>query len=198
MGGLNSGPHRSARLKADRAAKFDAMAYAQAMPAATLRDGAKVCLSFQPWPDLPPVTASTELAEVRCGFGGRRWLLACPCCGRRARVLYGGRPETNARQRIACRACQRVRYPSQFESPERRWRRQLAKLEARLGGDPRKMQPPKGLARRTWNRLAARHQHYREKIAARRRDVLQGAMRGKLWPTEPHELQRLRERFGAT
>lgn len=194
MGGLNSGPHRSARLREDRARKFDVIAMAREAAPTTLRDGARWHLSYSRGDGLSPITAIAELVEYRPRFGGRRWLFACPRCPRRARVLYGGRPSTNSPQRIACRQCQGIRYASQFESPERHYRRQLAKIEARLGGDPRKLEPPK--RRKTWDRLAARHQVYRDKIISRRRDVLRGAMRGKLWPVDPQETRALNERYG--
>jgi hypothetical protein len=58
----------------------------------------------------------------------------------------------------------RIAWPSALERPTRRWRRQLRKIEQKLGGNPRKIEPPKGNARRTFDQLAERHAAYRAKL----------------------------------
>jgi hypothetical protein len=72
----------------------------------------------------------------------------------------------------------------------------MEKLERRLGGDPRKVTPPKGLARCTFDRLASKHEAYRQKAIARRQAKLQLKMRNQLWPTDAAGLRALREAHG--
>jgi len=55
---------------------------------------------------------------------------------------------------------------SNYEGTTRRWQRQIAKIEKRLGGDPRGLVSPKGNARRTFDRLAQRNARYVAKITA--------------------------------
>jgi len=63
---------------------------------------------------IPIVTTATNLG------GGRRHSFACPSCGRRCRILYGG-------SHFRCRMCRGARYESQyqhaaFNTCDRRWR----------------------------------------------------------------------------
>ena len=60
----------------------------------------------------------------------------------------------------------------------------MDKIEHQLGGDPQKIEPPRGLARRTFDRLAARHETYRQKMIAHREARFQTKMRSRLWPTD--------------
>jgi len=89
-----------------------------------------------------------------CRFGGARHLFQCPGCYRQALVLYfrGGR--------FNCRACVRVAYASQNERPIDRARRRAQKIRHRLGADPSFDDPiperPKGMWRRTYERMVAR------------------------------------------
>ena len=66
----------------------------------------------------------------------------------------------------------------------------------RLGGDPRKLTPPKGLARRTFDRLAQRHAYYLAKLTAKAQERLRRKLLNRPWPTDPAELRALREAFG--
>jgi hypothetical protein len=85
-----------------------------------------------------------RLEQVRCHFGGWRQWFNCPCCGRRAALLY------LRWERFACRACQRVAYASQSEDElGRLWRKQ-SRLEARLGDHWTR---PKGMRHQTFARL---------------------------------------------
>jgi len=72
----------------------------------------------------------------------------------------------------------------------------MAKLERRLGGDPRKLIPPKGLARRTFDRLAVRHAAYRAKVVAHRQCKLERRMRKQRLPTDAAGWRALRETHG--
>src|SRR4029453_15964735 len=91
-------------------------------------------------------------------FGGVRHWFACPSCGRRCRIVYGG-------LHFRCRVCRHARYESQYEHPalrvgSRRWRIRQ-KLQEREGprwrwglddGFPPK--PPR-MHSRTYRRLQA-------------------------------------------
>jgi hypothetical protein len=60
-------------------------------------------------------------------FGGERLWFACPECGRRCAVLYGGR-------RFLCRCCVGLPYTSQSEAAPDRLRRRARVIRERLGG----------------------------------------------------------------
>lgn len=62
----------------------------------------------------------------RAGFGGRRRWLQCLRCGRRCRVVYGGRY-------FRCRLCQGLRYQSQREPDFDRAIEQANRIRERLG-----------------------------------------------------------------
>jgi hypothetical protein len=79
-----------------------------------------------------------------------------------------------------------------MESLERRWLRGMRQIERRLGGDPRKLIPPKGMVRRTFDRLAQKHEGYRQKVIARREEILRNKTRSRLLPTDPAELRAMR------
>src|SRR5215510_14371459 len=148
MGGLNSGPHRSSRLHENAVHRFDVLELQDQAKAENWPDGTRRTLSFPAPHTGTIISARIRLTFIAEPFGGRRIWFSCPECPRRVRFLFGGRSHLNKAQRIACRRCMRLRYASECEGPERRWRRQMAKLEQRLGGDPRKLTPPQGLARR--------------------------------------------------
>jgi hypothetical protein len=59
-------------------------------------------------------------------FGGRRQWLKCLSCGRRCRVIYGGRY-------FRCHLCQGLRYQSQSEPDYDRALEQANRIRARLG-----------------------------------------------------------------
>jgi hypothetical protein len=92
-------------------------------------------------------------------FGGRRHWFACPSCGRRCRLLYGG-------ARFRCRRCRRAGYESQYQSrlltiTDIRWRlRQRleergSKVAGLLGLDDGFPEKPPRMHWRTYRRLEA-------------------------------------------
>jgi hypothetical protein len=101
------------------------------------------------------VEERVPLVRTAQPFGGERLWFACPGCGRRCAVLYGGR-------RFRCRLCVGAPYGSQHEAPHERLLRRLQAIRARLGGNeyasldmpfpPR----PKRMRRATYRRLRAR------------------------------------------
>jgi len=73
-----------------------------------------------------PVDKHIWLTSTACNYGGMRWWYSCPCCQRRAAVLYimGGA--------LRCAKCGRVSYASQRgDAMDRAWIKQR-KLEAKL------------------------------------------------------------------
>ena len=92
------------------------------------------------------ITCRVELTQTPCTLGGcRRWFV-CPDCRRLCLVLFG----ISRRGNFACRACQRLAYASEAESPvDRCWRAQR-KLEARLTENGHR---PKGMRRKTFERI---------------------------------------------
>lgn len=93
-----------------------------------------------------PVDEPLRLSWTPCTFGGARPWLHCPCCGRRAAVLY------LRSWRFVCRACGDIAYSVQSEDAVgRAWRRQ-GRLEARLGPH---WSRPRGMHRTTYARLLA-------------------------------------------
>ena len=97
---------------------------------------------------------------TECHLGGRRpWFICSVCsngryCGRRAALLY------IAGERFACRRCYGLVYASQQETPMHRGIRQARKIRMKLGGSANLCEPfpekPKGMHRRTYQRLQAR------------------------------------------
>lgn len=83
-------------------------------------------------------------------FGGlRRWLI-CPSCGRRVRVIYGGRY-------FRCRQCHGATYESQYEAIYLRGLNRTQRIRQKLGGEAGLMYPfpdkPAGMHWRTYRRL---------------------------------------------
>ena len=95
-----------------------------------------------------------------CNLGGQRPWFVCPVysdgryCGRRAAILYG------AGELFGCRRCLGLYYASQQETPLHRALGQARKIRMRLGGSADLLEPfpekPKGMHRRTFQRLRAR------------------------------------------
>lgn len=95
------------------------------------------------------ITCRVDLAQTPCTLGGCRSWFVCPDCGRLCLVLFG----VSRRGNFACRACQRLAYASEAESPiDRCWRAQR-KLEAKLTGAGKR---PKGMHRKTFQRINER------------------------------------------
>ena len=104
--------------------------------------------------DWQDVRAVVWLDTTPCNYGGARTWWLCPCCGRRVAVLYIGRNP-------ACRHCYRLAYRCERETLDDRATRQADKLRDRLGWEPGILNgngpKPKGMHRRTFERLQARH-----------------------------------------
>lgn len=96
-----------------------------------------------------------------CRFGGERpWFLCSVAsngvyCGRRVIKLYG------AGRLFACRYCYRLAYTSQQESAHQRGLWKSQKIRMGLGGSASMLDEfpdkPKGMHRRTYDRLRRRH-----------------------------------------
>jgi hypothetical protein len=91
------------------------------------------------------------LVETEAGFGGRRKWFLCASCGRRARILYGGRL-------YRCRICRGATYESQYEPFFHASHERIRRLKKRLGdrqADTWAPIPtrPKGMHRKTYERL---------------------------------------------
>jgi hypothetical protein len=93
-------------------------------------------------------------------FGGERLWFACPGCGRRCAVLYGGR-------RFLCRRCVAMPYASQNEAVQSRLVRRAQAIRKRVGGSeyanlsldfPPK---PKRMHWKTYSRLQAAAERFR-------------------------------------
>lgn len=98
-----------------------------------------------------------QLTTTPCNMGGERHWFICPArgCSRRVAILY-------CEGIFACRRCNRLTYPSQRETPPDRAVRRADRIRDRLnwpggileGGDWGK---PKGMHRRTYERLCKEH-----------------------------------------
>lgn len=125
----------------------------------------------EPW---QPVNYSIYLNWTECHLGGERPWFLCPVegCGRRVAILYGG-------EIFACRKCQQLAYGSQRESEIDRATRRADKIRERLQWTPGILNGdegrPKGMHRRTFNRLVAKHDHYVGVAMAGMRPLLEKA-----------------------
>jgi len=86
-----------------------------------------------------------EVCQTMCNFGGLRNWFRCPSCDRRCEVLY------LRFNRFACRKCNRATYSSQIGGPLDRLSHKLHKHRKQIEGGR-----PKGMHRRTWDRLCER------------------------------------------
>lgn len=98
------------------------------------------------------INTFVRIEPTPCYFGGQRWWFRCPRrqCGRRVRLLYGGRY-------FLCRQCHGLNYQSQAEP---RWERLCHKAQGiriKLGGTRCLADPfpdkPKGMHWRTYSQL---------------------------------------------
>jgi hypothetical protein len=78
----------------------------------------------------------------RFSNGGHWWLLICPRCGRRAKVLR------LSESRIACWRCIGLRHGSEGLRPVRRAERRIELLRARLNDGPARLRPGRSVERR--------------------------------------------------
>ena len=93
-----------------------------------------------------PVGIHIWLTSTPCNYGRVRWWFSCPCCNRRAAVLF------IMDDTLRCAKCGRVSYSSQRgDAMDRAWIRQR-KLEARLIDG---WQKPKRMRWKTYERLRA-------------------------------------------
>jgi hypothetical protein len=102
------------------------------------------------------VNQRVPIAWTVCHLGGHRPWFCCTRCGRRvAKVFLGGSTF------FACRHCYGLAYESQLESVRLRRIGKARKIRMKLGGDANVLddfpQKPKGMHRRTYDRL--RHVH---------------------------------------
>ena len=104
--------------------------------------------------DWQDVHCAAYLEHTPCTYGGRRVWWLCPACGQRVAILYLGKTP-------ACRHCYRLAYRCERETLDDRATRQADKLRDRLGWEPGILNgngpKPKGMHRRTFERLQARH-----------------------------------------
>jgi hypothetical protein len=105
------------------------------------------------------VEQPTPVVWVSCRFGGQRPYFLCPgpVCGRRVSKLYG------LGIYFLCRHCYRLTYASQREDPFGRALRRANNIRMQLGGEPGLAAPfperPKGMHRRTYDRLSSEVWH---------------------------------------
>src|SRR3954468_1662186 len=113
----------------------------------------------------PEVVEPVRVSRTAQPFGGERLWFACPGCGRRCGVLYGGR-------RFHCQRSCAPPYGSQHEAPHERLLRRLQAIRARLGGNeyaslglpfPPK---PKRMRQATYRRRRAEARRYSDAMAA--------------------------------
>lgn len=110
--------------------------------------------------DGEPLEYPVRLSRTPCHFGGTRTWLHCPAagCGRRVRVLYGGRL-------FVCRQCARLAYPSTREDRTDLAARRGDRIRRRLSWSEGMFNleggRPKGMHRRTCEDLVDEHQRHR-------------------------------------
>jgi hypothetical protein len=102
MGGLNSGPHRSTRLREATARRFDVLALQAQSKAEGWQEGRKHTPAFR-----APHTGTIITTRVVLTFTDQR---------------FGGRSYISQPYSIACAKCQRISYAPSLEGKERRWR----------------------------------------------------------------------------
>ncbi|MGI9049257.1 MAG: hypothetical protein ACR2GU_07785 [Rubrobacteraceae bacterium] len=114
--------------------------------------------SCEEWKD---VRVPVPLEWTPCNFGGERpWFLCSGAgCGRRVAVLYG------PGEYFLCRHCYELSYESQRENMMYRTIHKAQDIRERLGGSANMMEPfperPKGMHRRTYERLRDEHDEAR-------------------------------------
>ena len=102
-----------------------------------------------------------HIGRTPCRFGGHRLWFVC-VCGRHVSALYSpnGRP-------WACRHCYRLTYATRQAIPRDRQLLRAQRIRHRLGGSRNMLEPfpprPKGMHRRTYERLRRVHDFADEK-----------------------------------
>lgn len=101
-------------------------------------------------PNRTNIRERIALAFTDQPFGGRRRWFVCKSCGRRCRVLIGGKY-------FRCRHCYRATYPSQYEPFRVKGLAKAETARSRVGAEPGFANPwpskPKGMHWRTYMRL---------------------------------------------
>jgi hypothetical protein len=110
--------------------------------------------------ELKSVQQRVPIRLTACHLGGQRSWFVCSVhsngryCGRRAAILYG------AGELFACRRCYGLSYASQQQTALHRGLEQARKIRIGLGGSADLLErfptKPKGMHRRTFQRLRAR------------------------------------------
>jgi hypothetical protein len=114
-------------------------------------DGLRLFYKSRSWgEDWQEMDYTVRLSRTPCHLGGSRLWFHCPArgCGRRVAKLYGGAV-------YACRHCHRLSYASQSEDRRSRAQRRAEVARAKLGWDDDWGLRPKGMHRKTFERLAA-------------------------------------------
>lgn len=83
-------------------------------------------------------------------LGGKQVWFRCPCCGRRAALVY-----LNGYQGFVCRLCTGAIYRSQTEDKEARLTRKLRRIRARIGAQGADEQSP------IWNHPKPKGMHWK-------------------------------------
>ena len=108
--------------------------------------------------DWTPMEYAVPLDWTACTYGGSRPWFICPAtgCGRRVAKLYLGGSGV-----FACRHCYRLAYDCQRETADDRATRRAETIRQRLGWEAGILnfpgRRPKGMHRRTFERLKGRH-----------------------------------------
>ena len=114
----------------------------------------RTCATGGEW---EPMRYPALLEETACHLGGERTWFQCPLCGARVALLYGGKV-------FACRKCHGLAYPSQRENLSDRAARRADKIRERLGWECGFLNghglKPKGMHRKTYQRLVAEHDRW--------------------------------------
>ena len=98
-----------------------------------------------------PITITRSSLNSNNGW---RWWFSCPCCDRRAAILY-----LRSKRPPGCRACMNLAYASQSEGTLHRAIRKKHKIYRRLGwdpGEPSTWHRPKGQWARTTRKLSGK------------------------------------------
>lgn len=104
------------------------------------------------------ISQTIWMESTACALGGHRRWFACPTCNGRVAVLYG------AGRLFACRKCKGLAYASQGEPSDDRAARRADRIRKRLGWPAGILNgpgaKPKGMHRRTYERLLAQHDEF--------------------------------------
>lgn len=176
MGGYGSGIkyNRQKTLKVDDLLAFNINTYIKTKPAGyrttlfewyqneercasiTIKEISGSEIEFSYWTPMPSaklVTSRISLVKQSCHFGGFRYWINCPKCGRRCCSIY------LFNHYFQCRKCIGALYACQSESHHDRLYRKARKLRHKLGANNNLTQPiivkPKGMSWRKYTVLKA-------------------------------------------